>query len=220
MANLHETGWHDDGEVSGWQHHYTNHIKNTNVFTEASRWVAGQFANSTGAYLADVDDDGTQEAVIYNDRVFAVFESIGGKAQWIHAKGERVLESTVVGSDNAYWVDTDGEYNETNHVAMLSDVKRLGLGQGNRALLLPGGDGLRQHGVRAARPRRRDEDGVAHPREPVPEGQVPGQGEARVREGWNLTRSARPHVAREGHLPGVGSRGGEILRVSRTRTRT
>lgn len=126
MTNLHETGWHDEGQVSGWQHHYSNHIKNANVFTEASRWVDGQFASQTGAYLADVDDDGTQEAVIYNDRVFAVFESIGGKAQWIVAKGPS-YDYSVGSNDHVYWADTDGDYNEVNHTASFSDVSVRGI---------------------------------------------------------------------------------------------
>ena len=126
MTNLHETGWHDGGLISGWQHHYSNHVKNANVLTEASRWAAGQYANSTGAYLTDVDDDGAQEAVVYNDRVFAVFESIGGKAQWVFAKGIG-YNFSVVSNDNAYWVDTNGDYNETNHVAALSDVSVNGV---------------------------------------------------------------------------------------------
>jgi hypothetical protein len=126
MTNLHETGWHDNGQVSGWEHHYTNHIKNANVFTEVSRWAAGLYVNSTGAYLSDIDDDGTQEGVIYNDRVFAVFETIGGKAQWVFAKGPGYSYS-VVSNDNAYWADTNGDYNETNHEAALSDVSVLGV---------------------------------------------------------------------------------------------
>ena len=121
MTNLHESGWHDAGEVSGWQHHYSNHIKNANVHSEAARWAAGLYANATGAYLSDVDDDGVDEAVIYNDRVMAVFESVGGRLQWMFAKGADYNYS-VVSNDNVYWADTDGDYNETNHTAGLSDV--------------------------------------------------------------------------------------------------
>jgi hypothetical protein len=126
MTNLHETGWHDGGLISGWQHHYSNHIKNANVFSEGSRWVAGLYANPTGAYLADVDDDGIQEAVIYNDRVFAVFETIGGRAQWIFAKGPG-YDFSVGSNDHVYWADTNGDYNEVNHTASLSDVSVRGV---------------------------------------------------------------------------------------------
>ena len=36
MINLHETGWHTSGEVADWEHRYSSHIKNANVYTEAS----------------------------------------------------------------------------------------------------------------------------------------------------------------------------------------
>ncbi|TPW01133.1 MAG: hypothetical protein FD129_3433, partial [bacterium] len=125
MTNLHESGWHDNGEVSGWQHHYTNHIKNANAHSEAARWAGGLYGSSTGAYLADFDDDGIQEAVIYNDRLLGVFESIGGKLQWLFARGVD-YDYSVVSNDNTYWADTDGDYNEVNHIAGLSDVSVAG----------------------------------------------------------------------------------------------
>ncbi len=121
VTNLHETGWHDNGEISGWQNHYSNHIRSANPHTEAARWAGGLYVNPTGAYLSDIDDDGVEELVMYNDRLLAVFDTIGGKLQWLFCKGADYNYS-VVSNDNAYWVDTDGDYNETNHVATLSDV--------------------------------------------------------------------------------------------------
>ncbi|NNF07671.1 MAG: hypothetical protein HKN21_12990, partial [Candidatus Eisenbacteria bacterium] len=121
LTNLHETGWHDDGQISGWQHHYANHIRSANAHSEAARWADGLYATTTGAYIADFEDDGADELVMYNDRVMAIFDGIGGKLQWMFAKGVDYGYS-VVSNDNVYWVDTDGDYNETNHVAGLSDV--------------------------------------------------------------------------------------------------
>lgn len=123
MTNLHETGWHDGGEIAGWEHRYSSHIKNANVYAVASHWAAGEYAEATGAYLEDVDIDGVDELVLHNDRVFAVFESVGGKLQWLFAKGAE-YNFSVVGNDNVYWTETDGDYNEDsgNHVAALSDV--------------------------------------------------------------------------------------------------
>ncbi|MBU1698570.1 MAG: hypothetical protein KJ970_04325 [Candidatus Eisenbacteria bacterium] len=130
MSMMHETGWHDDGYVSGWIHHYSNHIKNANAYAEASRWADGQYVNPTGAYLSDFDEDGIEELVIYNERIMAVFESIGGKANYIFAKGSGYGYS--VGSNcPVYWVDTNGDYNETNHVAPLSDVSIGGMDREN-----------------------------------------------------------------------------------------
>ena len=124
MINLHETGWHDGEEISGWEHRYSSHIKNANVYAEASRWANGDFTETTAAYPDDIDRDGVEEIVIHNDKTFFVFESIGGKANWIFTKDEFGNMYSLVGSDVAYWSETDGDYNESsnNHVAALSDV--------------------------------------------------------------------------------------------------
>ncbi|MCF7919156.1 MAG: hypothetical protein K9N06_04520 [Candidatus Cloacimonetes bacterium] len=124
MINLHETGWHDGDEVSGWEHRYSSHIKNANVYAEASRWAAGQYLQTTNAYFNDIDRDGTDELIMHNDRTFFVFESIGGRAAWIFANDGFGNAWAVVGSDVAYYPETDGDYNESsnNHVAAFSDV--------------------------------------------------------------------------------------------------
>ena len=36
MSMLHETGWHDGGDIAGWEHRYSNHIKNANPYAEAA----------------------------------------------------------------------------------------------------------------------------------------------------------------------------------------
>ena len=128
MTNLHETGWHDEGEISGWQHHYSNHIRSGNAHAEAARWAGGLYVDTTGAYTADFDDDGVDELVMYNDRLLAIYDSIGGKLQWLFCKGSGYNYS-VVSNDNVYWVDTNGDYNETNHMAVLSDVSVGGVGR-------------------------------------------------------------------------------------------
>ena len=124
MINLHETGWHDGGEIAGWEHRYSSHIKNANVYAEAARWANGDFTESTAAFFSDIDHDGGEELVIHNDRTFFVFEGIGGKANWIFYKDGFGNAYSVVGSDVAYYPETDGDYNESsnNHVAALSDV--------------------------------------------------------------------------------------------------
>ncbi|MCF7911084.1 MAG: hypothetical protein K9M99_01025 [Candidatus Cloacimonetes bacterium] len=124
MINLHETGWHDSGDISGWEHRYSSHIKNANVYAEASRWAAGQYELTTNAYFNDIDRDGVDEIVMHNDKNYFVFESIGGRAAWVFAKDGFGNAWAVVGSDVAYYSDTDGDYNEgsNNHVAAFSDT--------------------------------------------------------------------------------------------------
>lgn len=127
MTNLHETAWHDymGGPISGWQHRYSAHIKNAAVYAEAARWAAGLYANTCSTYFVDIDVDGIDELVIHNDRVFAVFESIGGRAQYVFSKGPGGENFSIVGSCNTYWAETDGDYDEpgsNNHQAAFADV--------------------------------------------------------------------------------------------------
>ncbi len=123
MTNLHETAWHDGmgGAISGWQHKYSAHIKNAMVYAAASHWAAGEYATTTNAYLSDIDGDGFQEAVLHNDRLFAVLEGNGGRLTHLFVKGSG-YDDTAIGVDNAYWADTEGDYNDANHVGGLSDV--------------------------------------------------------------------------------------------------
>ncbi len=124
MINLHETGWHDGGTVAGWEHRYSSHIKNANVYAEAARWADGQYQADVAAYYDDIDHDGVDEVVIHNQKIFAVFESIGARAAWLFYKDGPGNAHSVVGSDMAYWSETSGDYNESsgNHFAALSDV--------------------------------------------------------------------------------------------------
>lgn len=124
MINLHETGWHTSGEVADWEHRYSSHIKNANVYTEASRWADGQYIETTSCFFNDIDHDGIDELVMHNDKVFMVFEEIGGKANWVFYKNGLGEAFSVVSSDMAYWSESDGDYNESshNHFAALSDV--------------------------------------------------------------------------------------------------
>ncbi len=125
MSMLYETGWHDGmgGDISGWEMKHSTHIKNANVYAEASRWANGDLGLVTGATYSDWDHDGDNEVVISNDRVLAVFEHVGGRAHWIFARGGGTgWEGSVAGNCNAYWEGTEGDYNDANHIAPLSDV--------------------------------------------------------------------------------------------------
>ena len=124
MVNLYETGWHEGGVIAEWEKHHSTHIKNANVYAEASRWANGDYAQTTAAFFNDIDHDGGDELVMHNDKVFAVFEGIGGKINWMYYKDGLGNAYSVIGSDMAYWSETNGDYNESsnNHVAGLSDV--------------------------------------------------------------------------------------------------
>jgi hypothetical protein len=124
MINLHETGWHDSGNISDWEHRYSSHMKNANVYAEASRWANGDYTQSIAAYFSDIDRNGVDELIMYNEKSFFVFKTIGGRAVWVFCKDDFGSMYSVVGSDVAYWSETDGDYNESsnNHFGALSDV--------------------------------------------------------------------------------------------------
>jgi len=125
MSMLYETGWHDGmgGPISGWEMKHSTHIKNANVYAEAARWVNGDLGLGTSATYNDWDHDGDNEIILSNDRVLAVFEHVGGRAHWIFARGGGTSwEGSIAGNDVAYWEGTEGDYNDANHIAPLSDV--------------------------------------------------------------------------------------------------
>ncbi len=122
MTNLYETAWHDGlvGPISGWEHQYSAHIRSAMIYAEAAHWAAGEYATTTAAYFTDIDGDGYDEVVMHNDRLFAVFEGIGGRLTHLFVRGPG-YDDTAIGDDNVNWT-TLGDYNDANHVGAFSDV--------------------------------------------------------------------------------------------------
>jgi len=124
MTNLYETGWHDGmgGPISGWEHHHSAHVKNARYYAEAAHWGAGEWTSpALNAFTMDVDGDGFDELVIYNQRIMAVIESNGGRIVHLSVR-DGALVDTAIGVDNAYWYGTEGDYNDGNHIGGLSEV--------------------------------------------------------------------------------------------------
>ena len=122
MTNLYETAWHDGlgGDISGWQQHYSAHIKNTMIYVEGAKWLNGDYAVTTACYFSDIDNDGYDEVVMHSDRLFAVIEGVGGRVTHLFAKGPGYGD-TAIGCDNVNW-NGNGDYNDSNHVGAFSDV--------------------------------------------------------------------------------------------------
>jgi hypothetical protein len=122
MTNLYETGWHDGmgGDISGWEHNYSAHIKNAMVYAEAAHWANGEYGQDVNAYFTDIDNDGYDELVIHNSTVFGVIEGTGGRMTHVFTRDEG--GHVVIGVDNAYWSGTNADFNDANHVAAFSDV--------------------------------------------------------------------------------------------------
>ena len=129
LSMLYELGWHDGDQIAGWEHQHSAHIKNTNVYAAAAHWANGSWA-ATGANMQDIDHDGVEELVMWQDKVLAVFEPTGGRAQWVFTKDDtKDYAYSVIGADNAYYGCTEGDYNDNfggcntwNHVGAFSDM--------------------------------------------------------------------------------------------------
>ncbi len=122
MTNLYETAWHDGmgGDISGWEHHYSSHLKNAMIYAEASHWINDEYAATTACFFSDIDNDGYDEVVMHNDHLFAVIEGVGGRVTHLFVKGPGYGD-TAIGCDNVNW-NGDGDYNDANHVGAFSDV--------------------------------------------------------------------------------------------------
>jgi hypothetical protein len=129
LSMLYETGWHDGDEIAGWEHQHSAHIKNAHVYAAAAHWANGSWA-ATGASMMDIDHDGVEELAMWQDKVLAVFEPTGGRAQWVFTKDDtKGYAYSVIGADNAYYGCTEGDYNDNyggcntwNHVGAFSDM--------------------------------------------------------------------------------------------------
>ncbi len=122
MTNLYETAWHDGmgGDISGWEHHYSSHIKNAMIYAEAAHWLNDEYVATTACFYSDIDNDGYDEVVMHSDRLFAVIEGVGGRVTHLFVKGPGYGD-TAIGCDNTNW-NGDGDYNDANHVGAFSDV--------------------------------------------------------------------------------------------------
>jgi hypothetical protein len=115
-ALLFETGWRDDGNLVDWGRRKWAHLRYAMMAVKAADWV-GNLPPGAQAYWQDVDDDGGNELVICNRRLYAVIENIGGRIVFIATSDGRVL----LGNLMADYFETEGDYNDTDHVGALTD---------------------------------------------------------------------------------------------------
>ncbi|MBI2264449.1 MAG: hypothetical protein HYU64_04680 [Armatimonadetes bacterium] len=87
MSCISETAWHDwDGNprrISGWQKDMAGQVRQIPILTAAAEWAEkarlGKVSQKTVVAEQDLNMDGDSEFVISNNRIFAVFSSIGGR---------------------------------------------------------------------------------------------------------------------------------------------
>ncbi|MFQ5999165.1 MAG: hypothetical protein ACE5J6_00170 [Candidatus Bathyarchaeia archaeon] len=119
-ANLYETGWHEwdgsDWVLAGWGKEMWAHLRYAMMLTKAADWVEN-LPTSPQIYWEDVDDDGYNELVMSNDKVFMVLEKIGGRIVFM-ATSDGYVE---LGNFMVQYRGTEGDYNDDDHVGALTD---------------------------------------------------------------------------------------------------
>jgi len=119
-ANLYETGWHGwNGSawvLEGWGKEMWSHLRYAMMPAKAANWVEN-LPTGPQAYWSDVDDDGHDELVMCNEKIFMVFENIGGRIVFI-ATSDGYVE---LGNFMVQYRGTEGDYNDDDHVGALTD---------------------------------------------------------------------------------------------------
>jgi len=114
-ANLYETGWHEGG-LAGWGKEIWAHLRYAMILAKAAEWSENP-PQSPQIYWEDVDDDGSDELVLCNDKLYIVMEQIGGRIVFIATIDGRV----ELGNYMVQYRGTEGDYNDDDHVGALTD---------------------------------------------------------------------------------------------------
>ncbi len=114
MAMLYEAAWHDEytvrdltgdeddddakGVLVEWVLPACNHIRDVNMIVEAAEWAASNRTAVTSAEERDVDLDGENEYLLYNDKLFLIFENDGGRLVKAYMIDKNGLAIEVIGA--------------------------------------------------------------------------------------------------------------------------
>jgi hypothetical protein len=136
LASSWETAWHttaegahgiegSDGGPSSWARAVASHSRHAAVIAEAAFWQRHK-DEEAHAYLVDIDNDGEQELVVKNDRLFAVISPRrGGRLVALFAI-DGVHGAMVIGNptDDWHFKEELNDYMDTpaNHPGALADV--------------------------------------------------------------------------------------------------
>ena len=115
-ANLYETGWHEGDDLAGWGKEIWAHSRYAMILAKAAEWAENP-PSCPQIFWEDVDDDGSDELVLCNDKLFMVMEHIGGRIVFIGTIDGRV----ELGNYMVEYRGTEGDYNDDDHVGALTD---------------------------------------------------------------------------------------------------
>ncbi len=120
MGNLYETAWHTGpgGELVYWGKNVWNHTRYGALFAYAAMWLDSIRLRDTLSHIdsLDLDADGINEYVIYNSKVFAVFDKRGGRGLLVVNDSGQV----IVGNLMTYF-GGEGDFDDGAHQGLFED---------------------------------------------------------------------------------------------------
>jgi hypothetical protein len=135
LASAWETAWHTPAygvhgdsssaiEPSPWVRAIASHSRHAAVIAEAAWWMKHK-DGAAHAFIEDIDNDGHEELILANDKLFAVFSPLcGGRLVYLFSigggKGKMVIGNP---SDDWNWQEELNKYMKipANHPGALSD---------------------------------------------------------------------------------------------------
>ncbi|MEW6555822.1 MAG: Ig-like domain-containing protein [Elusimicrobiota bacterium] len=139
-----ETAWHDEDNsdkfsaadttydtISGWALYLHGHIRHSSIIAKAAQWAnavsTGGISANTVAQSVDLDSDGELEHLLYNNKVYSVFEKYGGRMimgfayqPTVGVGGVQLIGAPATNYDN------EGEEESTRHISAFRD-ENLGI---------------------------------------------------------------------------------------------
>lgn len=106
MASAYETAWHDPAEngraPAGWARALGRHASSGSVIVAAANWFS-RGNPKPGVAVVDIDGDGENEVVLYNENLYAVLSPLhGGRLIYLFARG-RQGGAMLIGNPTDDW---------------------------------------------------------------------------------------------------------------------
>lgn len=152
-AMIYETAWHDEDNtnyernpgtnyttwlypdttydrVSGWAFTLHNHIRGIGITVEAGAWAdavrAGTWTPAVQAWSEDLDQDGQDEYVLANGRMFLAFERRGGRCVQAYAYDSGTQDAySILGTSPINNPSAQGEEEYTSTASRCSAFKEM-----------------------------------------------------------------------------------------------
>ena len=121
LAMLYETAWHTGpgGELIYWGKNLWNHTRLGGGFAYGSDWLTFcDTVSSTRIDSADVDGDGLNEYILYNNKLCIIFDRRGGRGTFLFSSDT----SALVGNYFSNW-SNEGDYDDGGHSGIFHDTQ-------------------------------------------------------------------------------------------------